>query len=185
MDETTRRGDGGRDGLRDGLRVGTEPSPIEGVLVPFDGADVAQVAALRGRHALGPDAGPFFHGNRADLQPGDLITPGRRSNFGRGDVARFVYLAATMDAAIWGAELAQGDAPGRVYRVEPTGAFEDDPNVTDQRFPGNPTRSYRTRHPLRVAAEIVGWQGHPPEALAAMRASLDRLRAEGVEAINE
>ena len=91
MDETTRRGDAGRDGLRDGLRVGTEPSPIEGVPVPFDGADVAQVAALRGRHALGPDAGPFFHGNRADLQPGDLLTPGWLTNYGSGKVSRHLY----------------------------------------------------------------------------------------------
>jgi rifampin ADP-ribosylating transferase len=90
-----------------------------------------------------------------------------------------VYFTRTLDAATWGAELAAGDGPGRIYLVEPTGPFEDDPNVTDKRFPGNPTRSYRTREPVRVVGELTGWVGHPPERLAAMRASLDRLAREG------
>ncbi len=108
------------------------------------------------------DPGPFFHGTKADLAVGDLLAPGNSSNFGEGRTANFVYLTAVLDAAIWGAELAQGDSPGRIYVVAPTGPFEDDPNLTDKKFPGNVTRSYRTREPLRVVAELVGWAGHPP-----------------------
>lgn len=131
------------------------------------------------------DPGPFYHGTKADLQPGDLLEPGRRSNFGEGRQANYVYLTATLDAAAWGAELAAGDKPGRIYRVEPTGPFEDDPNLTDKKFPGNPTRSYRTRHPLRVVGEVSDWQGHSPEALQNMRDRLEELRRLGVEAIND
>ena len=131
------------------------------------------------------DAGPFFHGTKADLQPGDLLEPGRRSNFGPGREANFVYVTATMDAATWGAELALGDRPGRIYHVEPTGPIEDDPNLTDKKFPGNVTRSYRTRHPVRVVGEIVDWQPHPPEVLQTMRDRLAELDRLGVEAIND
>jgi len=94
------------------------------------------------------DSGPFFHGTKSHLQPGDLLEPGYGSNFGKRMRANYIYLTATLDAATWGAELAVGDGPGRIYRVEPTGPFEDDPNLTDKRFPGNPTKSYRTREPL-------------------------------------
>jgi hypothetical protein len=94
-----------------------------------------------------------------------------------------VYLTATLDAATWGAELAVGDGAGRIYVVEPTGPIEDDPNLTDQKFPGNPTRSYRTRDPLRVTGELIGWHGHPPEQVEAMRAGLARLAAQGIKAI--
>lgn len=131
------------------------------------------------------DAGPFFHGTKAELNPGDLLHPGRESNFGERDVANFVYMTATMDAAIWGAELAVGDGSGRVYRVEPTGPFEHDPNLTDTRFRGNRTRSYRSRDPLRVIEEIPDWEGHPPEVLQEMRDNVARMNAEGVTAINE
>jgi len=131
------------------------------------------------------DPGPFFHGTKADLAAGDLIAPGRSSNFGAGLTANFVYLTGTLDAAVWGAELALGADRGRIYLVEPTGAFEDDPNLTDQKFPGNITRSYRTPEPLRVVAEVVGWQGHPPEVLQHMLDNLAKAKAEGVEAINE
>ena len=131
------------------------------------------------------DPGPFFHGTKADLAAGDLIAPGRSSNFGAGHTANFVYLTGTLDAAVWGAELALGADRGRIYLVEPTGAFEDDPNLTDQKFPGNITRSYRTREPLRVVAEVVGWQGHPPEVLQHMLDNLEKAKAEGVEAIND
>ena len=86
------------------------------------------------------DSGPFFHGCKADLKPGDLLHPGFRSNFGERRRANFIYLTATLDAATWGAELADGEGPGRIYQVEPTGPIEDDPNLTDKRFPGNPTR---------------------------------------------
>jgi hypothetical protein len=131
------------------------------------------------------DAGPFFHGTKADLEPGDLLEPGYRSNFGEGRQARFVYLTATLDAATWGAELAKGEGRGRIYQVEPTGPIEDDPNLTDKRFPGNPTRSYRTREPLRVVGEIEGWEPHAPEVLQAMRDHLAELDRLGIEAIEE
>ena len=131
------------------------------------------------------DPGPFFHGTKAELSVGDLLEPGKSSNFGTGKTANFVYLTATLDAAVWGAELALGDAPGRIYVVEPTGPFEDDPNLTDKRFPGNPTRSYRTREPLVVVGEIVGWQGHPTEVLQGMRDRVAEMTRQGIEAINE
>ena len=131
------------------------------------------------------DPGPFYHGTKADLRPGDLLGPGRSSNFGSRSTARFVYLTATLDAATWGAELAVGEGPGRIFVVEPTGPIEDDPNLTDQRFPGNPTRSYRTRDALRVVGEVADWTPHPPEVLQAMLDHLERLKALGVEAINE
>ncbi|GAA2095182.1 NAD(+)--rifampin ADP-ribosyltransferase [Microlunatus panaciterrae] len=131
------------------------------------------------------DVGPFYHGTKADLQPGDLLYPGYSSNFGQRGTANFIYLTATLDAATWGAELALGEGPGRIYRVEPTGFFEDDPNLTDKRFPGNPTRSYRTREPLRVIAEVSDWEPHPPEVLQHMRDHLEELKRLGVEAINE
>jgi Rifampin ADP-ribosyl transferase len=127
----------------------------------------------------------FYHGTRADLRPGDLIKPGYTSNYGQRKNANFVYLTATLDAATWGAELAVGEGPGRIYIVEPTGQIEDDPNLTDKKFPGNPTKSYRSREPLRVTGEIADWQGHSPEALKSMRDNLERLKRLGVEAIDE
>jgi hypothetical protein len=131
------------------------------------------------------DAGPFFHGTKADLRAGDTIEPGYRSNFGERRTANYVYLTATLDAATWGAELATGDGPGRIYRVEPTGPIENDPNLTDQRFPGNPTRSYRTQQPLRVVDEVTDWEPHPPEVLQAMLDHLEELERQGIEAIND
>ena len=127
----------------------------------------------------------WYHGTKADLSPGDLIVAGRASNFGQRRAARFVYLTAMLEAATWGAELAQGEGRGRIYIVEPTGPIEDDPNLTNQRFPGNPTRSYRTREPLRVVGEVLGWVGHTPEQLATMRARLAELDRQGVEAIED
>jgi Rifampin ADP-ribosyl transferase len=127
----------------------------------------------------------FYHGTRADLKPGDLIEPGYTSNFGTRRKANHVYLTATLDAAIWGAELAAGDSPGRIYIVEPTGPIEDDPNLTDKKFPGNPTKSYRSREPLRVVGEVTEWQGHSPEALQAMKDGLERLKRLGIEAIDD
>lgn len=127
----------------------------------------------------------YYHGTKADLKVGELIEPGFRSNYGSRRQARYVYLTATLDAAVWGAELAQGEGAGRIYIVEPTGTIEDDPNLTDKKFPGNPTRSYRTKEPLRVRGEITEWQGHAPEQLSAMLEHLDRLRQMGIEAIEE
>lgn len=131
------------------------------------------------------DPGPFYHGSKADLKVGDMLKPGYSSNFGQGKKANYVYLTATLDAATWGAELAVGDKPGRIYRVEPTGPIENDPNLTDKKFPGNPTRSYRTKHPLRVVGEVLDWQGHSPEVLKNMRDHLDKLKRLGIEAIND
>ncbi|MBD2113629.1 MULTISPECIES: NAD(+)--rifampin ADP-ribosyltransferase [Cyanophyceae] len=127
----------------------------------------------------------FYHGTKADLKPGDLIVSGYNSNYGKRKKAAYVYLTATLDAAIWGAELALGEAHGRIYIVEPTGPIEDDPNLTDKKFPGNPTKSYRTRDPLRVTGEITDWQGHPPEQLKAMLDNLERLKQQGIEAIED
>jgi rifampin ADP-ribosylating transferase len=127
----------------------------------------------------------YLHGTKADLKPGDLIEPGRASNYGERRRAAFVYLTATLDAATWGAELASGDGPGRIFIVEPTGPIEDDPNLTDKKFPGNPTRSYRTRAPLLVTGEIADWKGHPPEQVRAMKDGLARLAAQGIKAIED
>lgn len=127
----------------------------------------------------------FYHGTKADLKVGDLIEPGFNSNFGARKNAKYVYLTATLDAATWGAELAVGEGRGRIYIVEPTGAFEDDPNLTDKKFPGNPTKSYRTKSALRVVGEVQDWQGHPPEQLKAMKDNLERLKAQGIEAIED
>ena len=132
-----------------------------------------------------PDSLTYYHGTRVDLQVGDLIAPGYASNYGKRKQASFVYLTATLDAAIWGAELAVGDGRGRIYVVEPTGAFEDDPNLTNKRFPGNPTKSYRSRSALRVVGEVVEWTGHAPERLKEMRDHLEKLKQQGVEAIEE
>jgi hypothetical protein len=127
----------------------------------------------------------FYHGTKADLKLGDLVEPGHNSNFGKGKMAAYVYLTATLDAATWGAELAVGEGPGRIYRVEPTGPIEDDPNLTDKKYPGNLTKSYRSREPLRVTGEVTGWQGHSPEKLKAMRDLVERSRQLGVEAIED
>lgn len=121
----------------------------------------------------------FFHGTRADLEPGDLIVVGHPSNFAEGTPLSWVYFTGTLDAAIWGAELAAGTTAERIYVVEPTGSVENDPNLTDRKFPGNPTLSFRSRDPLRIVAEVVMWQGHSPERLEQMRASVARLNAGG------
>jgi rifampin ADP-ribosylating transferase len=127
----------------------------------------------------------FLHGTKADLKTGDLIEAGRPSNFGERKNAAFVYLTATLDAATWGAELAAGDGRGHIYIVEPMGPVEDDPNLTDKKFPGNPTRSFRTREPLRVVGEITDWQGHAPEQLRAMKDGVASAVARGIRAIED
>lgn len=120
----------------------------------------------------------YFHGTKADLRPGDLITVGHGSNF-QDEAMSWVYLTSTMDTAIWGAELARGDARERIYVVEALGEVVDDPNLTDKRFPGNPSMSYRSKEPLRIIAEVVGWHGHPEKQVAQMKEGLARLTAEG------
>jgi rifampin ADP-ribosylating transferase len=132
-----------------------------------------------------PLAQTFFHGTKADLKIGDLIDVGFRSNFGRRGNARYIFLTSTLDAAIWGAELASGDGRGRIYLVEATGPIEDDPDLTDQRFPGNPSLSYRSAHPFRVVGEVGAWVGHSPEQIRAMRDGLDGLNERGVKSLNE
>ena len=126
--------------------------------------------------------GSFFHGTKADLKTGDFLTKGFLSNYA-DRTAKYVYFAGTLDAAVWGAELAAGDGRQRIYVVEPTGEFEDDPNVTDKKFPGNPTKSCRTQEALRIVGEVVGWMGHSPELLQNMRDHLERLNREGIGAI--
>lgn len=130
-------------------------------------------------------AGPYYHGTKADLKPGDLISPGYRGNYGTTDRrSRWVYMTATLSPL--GAELARGEGPGRLYIVEPTGPFVDDPDLTDKRFPGNPTRSYRSRHPLRVLGEVTGWTPHSPEEIRAIldrQARLYALQAERIARI--
>lgn len=126
----------------------------------------------------------FFHGTKADLKPGDQIAIGHQSNFTEDQPLSWVYFAGTLDAAIWGAELAAGVGRERIYVVEPTGPIEDDPNLTDKRFPGNPTLSYRSRDPLRVIAEVTNWQGHPPERLQEMKDGLARLKTDGADIID-
>ena len=118
-----------------------------------------------------PDA--FYHGTKAQLNPGDLIAPGFAGNYADRKQNTYVYLTGTLEAAIWGAELALGDGPGRIYVVEPTGPIMDDPNLTNTRYPGNPTKSYRSSEPLRVTGEVTDWQGHPPETVQAMK---DRIK---------
>jgi rifampin ADP-ribosylating transferase len=125
------------------------------------------------------EPGIFLHGTKAHLAVGEMLVPGRESNFEAGRMMNYVYFTATLDAAVWGAELAVGEGRGHIYVVEPTGEYEDDPNVTDKRFPGNPTRSFRSREPLRVVGELAEWVGHSPEKLQAMRDGLAALRAEG------
>jgi rifampin ADP-ribosylating transferase len=120
------------------------------------------------------DDGPFFHGTKAELRVGDHLTAGYRSNYRPEIVMNHIYFTALRDGAGLAAELAAGDGIPRVYAVEPTGEFENDPNVTDKKFPGNPTRSYRSRHPLKIVGEITDWTRLTPEALQMWR---DRLAA--------
>jgi Rifampin ADP-ribosyl transferase len=133
--------------------------------------------------------GPFYHGTRSALEAGEELVPGYGSNFQEGRVSNHIYFTALVDTAAWGAELATALAGsgerGRIYVVEPLGPFEDDPNVTDKRFPGNPTQSYRTRHPLRVVGEVVGWEGHDPQVLKGMLDHLALLREQGLDVIED
>jgi hypothetical protein len=132
-----------------------------------------------------PSSQILYHGTRIDLKLGDLIAPGYPSNYIKNKKANYVYLSATLDAATWGAELALGEGPGRIYIVEPTGPIMDDPNLTDKKFPGNPTKSYRSREPLRVVGEVKNWQGHSPEALQTMKDNIERRRQSGLGTIDD
>ncbi|OFX51402.1 MAG: ribosomal subunit interface protein [Bacteroidetes bacterium GWB2_41_8] len=132
-----------------------------------------------------PFAQTFFHGTKADLKVGDLIEAGFNSNYGQKKNAKYIFLSATLDAAIWGAELAFGDRPERIYLVEPSGEIEDDPDLTDKKFPGNPTKSYRSTQPFKVVGEVTVWQGHPAEQVKMMKDHLDRLKVQEVNSLND
>lgn len=127
----------------------------------------------------------YYHGTRADLKTGDLIEVGFVSNYGTKRKSKYIYLSETLDAATWGAELAFGDGKERIDIVEATGKIEDDPNVTDKKFPGNPTKSYRSQHPFKVVGEVTHWQGHSPEQLEIMKDHLEKLKELGIEAIED
>jgi hypothetical protein len=127
----------------------------------------------------------FFHGTKVRLKQGDLIKPGYNSNYGKRALAAYIYLTGTLNAAIWGAELALGEEPGRIYVVEATGPIEDDPNLTDKKFPGNPTLSYRSKDSLRVIGEVIHWQGHSADELKNMKDNVERSRQLGIEAIED
>jgi len=131
-----------------------------------------------------PAGTTFYHGTKADLAVGELIRPGFGSNFVERAL-NHIYFSATLDAAAWGAELARGEGRGRIYIVEPTGEYEDDPNLTDKKFPGNITASYRSREPLRVTGEVEDWVGHSPERVQEMKDNLVRSNAEGAARIIE
>ncbi len=124
------------------------------------------------------ERGPFFHGTKAELQIGDLLQARQPSNY-RETPLRHIYFTATLEAAKWGAELAVNGTSERIYLVEPTGKFEDDPNVTDKRFPGNPTRSYRSQAPLRIVAELGKWERHSDKEIQGMQEALQKLQSEG------
>lgn len=127
----------------------------------------------------------YFHGTKADLKVGDLIKVGFNSNFGERKNAKYIFLSATLDAAIWAAELAIGEERERIYLVEPTGQIEDDPDLTDKKFPGNPTKSYRSTEPFRVVGEVSTWQGHPTEQVKGMKEALAKLKEQGINSLND
>jgi hypothetical protein len=134
-------------------------------------------------------AGPFFHGTKNALDVGEDLTPGQGSNYQQGRTSNHIYFSAILETAVWGAELATSPAGiserEHIYVVEPTGPFEDDPNVTNKKFPGNITQSYRTRHPLRIVGEVQTWQAHAPEVLNSMLENIARLREQGLDVIED
>ncbi len=132
-----------------------------------------------------PFAQTYFHGTKADLKIGDLIEVGFTSNYGKRKNAQYIFLASTLDAAIWGAELAIGEGPERIYLVEPTGPIEDDPDLTDKKFPGNPTKSYRSKDPFKVVGEVTVWQGHATEQVKHMKNALAKLKEQGIDSLND
>lgn len=132
-----------------------------------------------------PFAQTYFHGTKADLKIGDFITPGFNSNFGKNKKAKYIFLASTLDAAIWGAELAKGSGKERIYLVEATGPIEDDPDLTNRKFPDNPTMSYRSTEAFRVIGEVASWQGHSQEVVDRMKERLIELEGQGIDSLND
>lgn len=137
-----------------------------------------------GRQGATPFAQTYFHGTKADLKTGDLVQAGFSTNYGQKDT-KYIFLSATLDAAIWGAELAAGEERERIYLVEPTGAIEDDPDLTDKKFPGNPTKSYRSTQPFKIVGEVTAWQRHPAEQIKAMKDHLAKLKERGINSLND
>lgn len=127
----------------------------------------------------------YFHGTKADLNNGDFIEIGFNSNYGKRKNANYIFLTATLDAAIWGAELAFGEGQERIYLVEPTGTIEDDPDLTDKKFVGNPTKSYRSIYPFKIVGEVKNWQSHPKEQIKVMKDALDKLKEQGIDSLND
>jgi hypothetical protein len=132
-----------------------------------------------------PFAQTYFHGTKAAFKVGDLIQVGFNSNFGQRKSSKYIFLTSTLDAAIWGAELAIGEGNERIYLVEPTGEIENDPDLTDKKFPGNPTKSYRSKHPFKVVGEITIWQGHSPGQVKVMKDALAKLNEQGITSLND
>jgi len=137
------------------------------------------------RQGATPFAQTYFHGTKADLKIGDEIKVGYNSNFGQQKNAKYIFLTCTLDAAIWGAELAYGQGRERIYLVEATGDIEDDPDLTDKKFPGNPTQSYRSTQPFKVVGEVTVWQGHALEQVKQMKEHLEKLKAQGIHSLND
>lgn len=133
--------------------------------------------------------GPFYHGTKSTCEIGEQLVPGHGSNYHEGRVSNNIYFAALVETAVWGAELATALAGsgerGHIYVVRPTGPFEDDPNVTNKKFSGNITQSYRTRHPLQVVGEVEAWEGHAPEVLNGMLDNIARLQEQGLDVIED
>lgn len=133
------------------------------------------------KKSYGAKATPFcqtyYHGTKAQLKLGEYIEVGFNSNYGQRKDAKHIFLTATLDAAIWGAELAFGESPERIYLVEPTGVVEDDPDLTDRKFPGNPTKSYRSVYPFRVVGEVAIWQSHKAEEITAMKEVVEKHKS--------
>jgi rifampin ADP-ribosylating transferase len=138
-----------------------------------------------GERGASPFAQTYFHGTKADLKMGDFIEVGFNSNFGQRKNAKYIFLTATLDAAIWGAELALGEGRERIYLVEPTGQIDDDPDLTNKKFPGNPTKSYRSTQAFKVVGEVTIWQGHPIEQVKAMKDGLQKLKEQGIDSLND
>jgi rifampin ADP-ribosylating transferase len=127
----------------------------------------------------------FFHGSKGVLKVGDHITPGYESNYEDGRKSKYVYFTSNLTVAAWGTELAAGGNPSCIYVVEPTGEWEDDPNVTNKRFPGNPTNSFRTASPLVVVGVVSAWQGHSEEEIATRKEGLRQLMQNGAQIIED
>lgn len=132
-----------------------------------------------------PFAQTYFHGTKAEFKLGDSIKVGNSSNFGKRKNAKYIFLSSTLDAAVWGAELAIGEGRERIYLVEPTGEIENDPDLTNRKFPGNPTKSYRSTEPFKVVGEVTIWQGHPADQVEAMKTALENLKKQGINSLNE